>query len=144
MYFLGSPKTIFEHFENKFQASEFPDWLLSTPNTWRTQYLTHPKIWKINKNTKMFTKWVAAARKSLLTIAFCIIFRGAPHGDVDFGQTCYVGQILKNRFFRFSHNFLSIFGGWVSQVSGAKSKPAYTCLCRYKGCGCIEHHPGCT
>ena len=45
-----------------------------------------PKFSKINKNTKMFTKWVAVARKSLLTIAFCIIFRGAPHGDVRFGQ----------------------------------------------------------
>ena len=29
------------------------------------------------------------ARKSLLTIAFCIIFRGASHGHVHFGQNPY-------------------------------------------------------
>ena len=33
-----------------------------------------PKFSKINKNIKMFTKWVAVARKSLLTTAFYIIF----------------------------------------------------------------------
>ena len=31
-------------------------------------------------------KRVAVARKSLLTIAFCIIFRGASHGDRHFAQ----------------------------------------------------------
>ena len=40
------------------------------------------------------TKWVAVARKSLLTIAFCIIFRGAPHGDV-FGQKTQICKIAK-------------------------------------------------
>ena len=40
------------------------------------------------------TKWVAVARKSLLTIAFCIIFRGAPHGDV-FGQKAQICKIAK-------------------------------------------------
>ena len=37
------------------------------------------------KNTKMFTKWVAVARKSLLTTDFCIIFRDTADGDI-FGQ----------------------------------------------------------
>merc|ERR1711884_768393 len=44
-----------------------------------------PKFSKINKDTKMFTKWVAMARKSLLTIDFCIIFRDTADGDI-FGQ----------------------------------------------------------
>ena len=43
---------------------------------------------KINKSTKMFTKWVAVARKSLLTNAFCIIFRDTAEG-------CVFGQKLK-------------------------------------------------
>ena len=47
------------------------------------------EIFKINKNAKMFTKWVAVARESLLTIAFCIIFRAPPHGDARFGQNPY-------------------------------------------------------
>ena len=44
---------------------------------------------QIYKNTKMLMKWVAVARKSSLTIAFCTIFRGASHGDVRFGQNPY-------------------------------------------------------
>ena len=44
-----------------------------------------PKFFKINKNTQIFTKWVAVARKSLLITDFCIIFRDTADGDV-FGQ----------------------------------------------------------
>ena len=63
-----------------------------TKNKKKYQFHTHGEggvgtlIESVNKNTKMLTKWVTVARKSGLTIAFCTIFRGAPHGDVRFGQ----------------------------------------------------------
>ena len=44
------------------------------PNTQRTQYLTHPNFQKNNKNTKMFTKRVAVARKSTSPGSKSIIF----------------------------------------------------------------------
>ena len=52
-----------------------------------------PKFSKIDKNTKMFTKWVAVARKSLLTAAFCIIFRDTADGDI-FGQKSNFWRIM--------------------------------------------------
>ena len=64
-----------------------------------------PKFSKINKNTKMFTKWVAVARKSLSTTAFCVIFRAPPHGDAHFGQNPYFWQIQKIYFLTFFHDF---------------------------------------
>ena len=58
------------------------------------------------KNTKMFTKWVAVARKSVLTIAFCAIFRGAPHGDVRFGQNHHFWPVMNILFFRIFKDLL--------------------------------------
>ena len=57
-----------------------------------------------HKNAKMFTKWVAVARKSLLTAAFCIIFRDTADGGV-FGQKLKnIRKIGKNDFSRVVKN----------------------------------------
>ena len=41
----------------------------------------HRSKTQIHKNAKMFKKWVAVARRSLLTTAFCIIFRDTADGN---------------------------------------------------------------
>ena len=61
------------------------------------------------KNAKMFTKWVAMARKPGLTIAFCIIFRGAPHGDARLGQDPLFLMNYENMFFCNVFAFFLIF-----------------------------------
>ena len=73
----------------------------------------------------MFTKWVAMARKPGLTIAFCVIFRGASHGDVHFGQNPYFWTVLKNYdFYDFCYFCDFSMGLGVSNGPGPGPGPA--------------------
>ena len=81
-----------------------------------------PKFSKINKNTKMFTKWVAVARKSLLTTDFCIIFRDTADGDI-FGQKSKITKI-KN------YKNTKIFTKWVAVARKSLSTTAFCVIFR--------------
>ena len=51
----------------------------------------------------MLTKWVAVARKSLLTADFCIIFRDTADGDI-FGQKSKKSKIKKLQKYKNLHD----------------------------------------
>ena len=61
-----------------------------------------------HKNAKIFTKWVAVARKSLLTAAFCVTRQDTADGDI-FGPKSFFCKI---------QNFVFVFKMFAKKCFG--------------------------